>query len=56
VKEARKRFAAIITFRKSNKNFNSAAAGAESVALLTECTEYNCRKRCCLLSGVLPWK
>jgi len=55
VKEARKRFAAIIIFRKSNKNFNSATAGAESVAHLTECTEYNCRRRC-LLSGVLSWK
>jgi hypothetical protein len=56
VKEVRKRFAAIITFRKSNKNFNSATAGAESFAHLTECTEYNCRRRCCLLSGVLLWK
>jgi hypothetical protein len=36
VKEARKRFAVIINFRKFNKNSTSATANAENIPLMTE--------------------
>jgi hypothetical protein len=36
VKEARKRFAVIITFKKFNKNSTSATKNAENISLVTE--------------------
>jgi hypothetical protein len=54
MKEARKRTPMIITFRKSTKTI-SATADAENFALLAECTQNNCGRRC-LLSAVLVRK